>query len=579
MSDVSASQGEFFPVEQPGEEAAEPTRPRQSTLLGLLVGGSAALAISGLLLWAGRTWDSAVPAQLIADRATIILPLDAFERALAELETDAKATMLVSLTLVQVLVGGLLGLLYARVAKSGAGNRVLGGLALATVMWVLLSLVAAPLGNIGVLGVDAVGGFAITQAVFILASLLFGFLTAFFVPWPTLSIADQPESASRRNLVRLGGVAALVLPALLSTWYVGRRAQQLRTSFDAGLAVQGESDEDQTPADPNDPFSTPGMQAPITPLDAFYVVSKNFTDPTVDGDDWTLTIEGLVERPMTLSYTDIQLREATEFTSTLECISNKIGGSFISNGVWTGFPLAELLDEAGLKPGVVDIELEAADGYIESIPLAEALAPDTMLVHTINGEPLNDKHGFPLRLIVPGIFGMKNVKWITAIRAVDIDVQGYWQERGWSDIATVVTMSRIDIPRDGYQAQLGETVTIGGVAFSGDREISKVEVSLDGGLTWRDALLDERISALSWRLWVYQHETTEPGVVLVAVRATDGTGELQTPEPRGSLPDGATGYHHHWYEVLNAAGQSVEVGGRSAKDVGREWIENPETPG
>jgi DMSO/TMAO reductase YedYZ molybdopterin-dependent catalytic subunit len=285
------------------------------------------------------------------------------------------------------------------------------------------------------------------------------------------------------------------------------------------------------------------MPQEITPTDEFYVVSKNFQDPSVDTSSWTLEVGGLVVQPLTLSYSDIVARESVEFTSTLECISNSVGGNYISTAIWRGFPLVELLREAGLQDGIVDIELHAADGYVESIPLAEALAEDTMVVHTMNGEPLTDEHGAPARLIVPGIFGMKNVKWLTRVIAVDKDIQGFWQERGWSDAAPVVTMSKVSTPRAGTDLAAGQPFRTGGVAFAGDRGIERVEVSFDGGVSWQDAELAEPLSPLAWRLWAIDHLPATTGVLWITVRATDGTGEVQTSEERDTLPDGATGYH------------------------------------
>jgi DMSO/TMAO reductase YedYZ molybdopterin-dependent catalytic subunit len=295
------------------------------------------------------------------------------------------------------------------------------------------------------------------------------------------------------------------------------------------------------------------MPQEITPTDEFYVVSKNFQDPTVDSSEWTLEVSGIVGNPLSLSYTDLVLRESTEFVATLECISNPVGGKYISNATWRGFPLAELLREAGIGDGVVDIELHAADGYVESIPLAEALAEDTMVVHTMNGAPLTDEHGAPARLIVPGIFGMKNVKWLTGIVAVDEDVQGFWQERGWSDDATIVTMSKVSTPRGGANLPLGQPFKAGGVAFAGDRGIQKVEVSFNGGVTWQEADLSEPLSRNAWRLWSFEQTPKVTGIQWITVRATDGTGETQTAETRDTLPDGATGHHQIRMTVVDPA--------------------------
>ncbi|MDQ3549147.1 MAG: molybdopterin-dependent oxidoreductase, partial [Chloroflexota bacterium] len=331
-------------------------------------------------------------------------------------------------------------------------------------------------------------------------------------------------------------LGALALPALWSGGYVGREVQRLR---EKGVAPEPRT----TTAIGEGPFAFSGMPLEITPTDEFYVVSKNFQDPTVDSSDWTLEVGGMVDTPLTLSYSDLMMRESVEFVSTLECISNSVGGKYISTATWQGFPLVELLREAGMPDGIVDIELHAADGYIESVPLAEALAEDTMIVHMMNGEPLTDEHGAPARLIVPGIFGMKNVKWLTKVIAVNEDIKGFWQERGWSDPAPVVTMSKITTPRAGDDLSAGQPFKAGGVAFSGDRGIDRVEVSFDGGVTWRDAELSDPLSPLAWRLWAIEQTPTATGVQWVTVRATDGTGDVQTAEERDTLPDGATGYH------------------------------------
>jgi DMSO/TMAO reductase YedYZ molybdopterin-dependent catalytic subunit len=516
------------------------TTARSRYLWGATAGAAAGLAASGVMLWAGEAWGGAILPQLISERATAIVPLDVFRRGLEALESNAKPLTLLGITLGQMLGGAAIGALYATRAADGVRQRLLGGAALALLVWLLLGLVGAPLGDIGLFAVDAPGGFWETQLVFGVSALVFGALLALSVPLPSVALEADADDG-RRRLLKLGAFGALALPAGWSLFYVGRQARDLRDSYDPGLGTRT--------ADGASIFEAAGMPEQTTPTDAYYVVSKNFVDPEVNSVDWTLEVGGLVERALTLSFTDILNRETTDFAATLECISNGIGGSYISNTIWTGFPLRELLDEAGLKPGVIDIELHAADGYIESIPLAEGLAEDTMLVHSMLGEALTYKHGFPLRLIVPGIFGMKNVKWITKINAVDQDIQGYWQERGWSDIATVVTMSRIDVPRRASKVKVGELVTIGGVAFAGDRGISMVELSLDGGVTWQETQLAEEQSKLAWRLWAYEYQATQPGPVSLVVRATDGDGELQTEVEREALPDGATGWHHNFFEI------------------------------
>ncbi|MEK7848898.1 MAG: molybdopterin-dependent oxidoreductase, partial [Chloroflexota bacterium] len=181
------------------------------------------------------------------------------------------------------------------------------------------------------------------------------------------------------------------------------------------------------------------------------------------------------------------------------------------------------------------------DDYSDSFPLEKALEPGTLLAHRMNGEPLTPPHGFPLRALVPGIYGMKNVKWLREIEVVDYDFQGFWQERGWSDQAVIKTISRLDLPGGGdYRA--GEVATIGGVAFAGGRGISRVEVSTDDGRTWKPAQVRPALSPYTWVLWLQQWSPA-PGHYEILVRAADGLGQLQDAEEREPLPDGASGYH------------------------------------
>lgn len=508
---------------------------------GALIGGLAALIVSGIMLWAGRAWGGAILAQLISDRIIELTPLSVFSQVLTALESDAKPLTLLGLTLAQVFAGAGIGAFYAwKVTGTGVVRRLTGGLVLSLLAWLFLSIVAAPLGSVGLFARDAQNAGA-TQATFVLAALSFGVIVAIFLPWPFLRDAATAPEASRRRLIQLAGVSVLALPALAATGYIGRYVQQLRTTFSPELATITEDGPGE--------FDFVGMPEEITPTDAFYIVSKNLVDPEVDSSGWTIEVGGLVERPFSLSYTDLIARDSVEFTATLECISNNVGGSYISNAVWRGFPLSELLNDAGLQSGIVDLELHAADGYVESMPIEKAL-DDVMLVHTMNGEPLTYGHGYPARLIVPGIFGMKNVKWVTRMIAVNENIQGFWQERGWSDIATILTMSKINTPQKGHKATLGETVRIGGVAFGGDQGISRVEISLDDGATWRDTKLSRPLSDLSWRLWSHDYLADEPGTRTMVVRATNGEGILQESAKQPPLPDGATGYDRESFEVV-----------------------------
>ncbi|WP_456412476.1 sulfite oxidase, partial [Oceanithermus profundus] len=290
-----------------------------------------------------------------------------------------------------------------------------------------------------------------------------------------------------------------------------------------------------------------GLSPEITPTEDHYQVSKNVVNPRLRADRWRFEIGGLVETPLTLTLEDLKALPAVERPSTLICISNPVGGKLVGNSVWTGVRLRDLLERAGVRPEATELVLRAADNYSDSFPLEAALYEETILAYLQNGEPLTPDHGFPARLLVPGIYGMKNVKWLTRIELAGEDYRGYWQKRGWSDRAVVRTMSRIDT---GVATPTGDgRVAIGGVAFAGRRGVRAVEVSFDDGRSWQAAELKPGSSRITWTLWRYLWKA-EPGTYAVTVRAVDGEGRTQDPTPRPPLPDGATGYHRRKVRVV-----------------------------
>lgn len=288
---------------------------------------------------------------------------------------------------------------------------------------------------------------------------------------------------------------------------------------------------------PPDPaFEGIGGLAPrLTPLGDFYVVDTELVDPEVDPDTWTLEIGGLVDRPFTLDYDELLDTPSVERLATLECISNEVGGDLISTARFTGVRLRDLLGRAGIRDGAIEVVATAVDGYADSIPLTDAMAEHTLVVLGMNGMTLPTAHGYPARLLVPGLYGMKQPKWLGSLEVVDRPFEGYWEARGWSKAAVVKTMSRIDAA-----VERGDETLVAGVAFAGTRGISRVEVSVDDGTTWDDAELEDALSPLSWRRWRFAF--TPSGSTTVVVRGTDGEGEVQTQRMTAPHPDGASGY-------------------------------------
>lgn len=301
-------------------------------------------------------------------------------------------------------------------------------------------------------------------------------------------------------------------------------------------------------------YGGPDVQK-ITPNDRFYQVSKNLVDPMVRRDLWRLEIGGAVERPRSWTFAEIAAMPHLEQETTLLCISYGVGSGLCSNAIWKGVPLAALLDKVKAKPNVAAILFHAADGYYETFRFDKALEPTTLVAYQMNGEPLPQTHGFPLRLIVPGLYGEKSAKWLTRIELIaDSDPRlqgklGFYREQGWARQGDEIPIhSRIDAPQvwgDHFAEAfaVGKTYELRGMAFSGDNGISKVELSTDDGETWEAAEIHQPGSEIAWSLWRYEWMPEQPGESQIVVRAYDNNGAQQIADYRDQVPDGATGLH------------------------------------
>jgi DMSO/TMAO reductase YedYZ molybdopterin-dependent catalytic subunit len=285
---------------------------------------------------------------------------------------------------------------------------------------------------------------------------------------------------------------------------------------------------------------------PITPNDLFYCVTKNVVDPTVNIDLWHLEIGGLVQNPATWRLQDLAGFKPTTQETTLMCISNGLDAGLISNAVWKGLPLRDLLDQAGVLSSAARVRLHGVDNYTDTIPLEKAREPTTLLAYEMNGAPLPDRHGYPLRVIVPGYFGEKNVKWLTRVEVTDANAKGFYEAQGWGPDFIVPTRSRIDVPDDWAFVSLGKLtapIEVKGIAFGGDRGISRVELSFDDGQTWSEAEIYYSGGNLAWSLWKAQWTPAAAGDYAIVVRATDGEGDVQEwEEDRGPF-SGVSGLH------------------------------------
>ena len=297
-------------------------------------------------------------------------------------------------------------------------------------------------------------------------------------------------------------------------------------------------------------YSGPGVQ-PIAPNDKFYSVTKNVVDPNIDRDWWGLEVTGHVDNERSFDFEELAAMPATDQETTLMCISNRIGSGLFSNAVWTGVPMADLLNAAGVRDGAVEVKLHGADGYTDTFAIEKALDPTTMVVYRMNGEALPEVHGFPARVIVPGMYGEKNVKWVTGIEVVDYDAKGFYEQQGWGPNFEVPTRSDIFSPqwrrgngdRFSDTFQVGAPVVIRGRAFAGARGVAKIEFSPDNGDTWNPVTIDYPGTDLTWTFWSFRWTPAAPGEYTLTSRAVDGNGDSQIEESRSIVPQGATGYH------------------------------------
>jgi DMSO/TMAO reductase YedYZ molybdopterin-dependent catalytic subunit len=373
-------------------------------------------------------------------------------------------------------------------------------------------------------------------------------------PGPDKSIDTKDVRYTRGAFLRILAASAVALPII----FLGvdkllsrqNETQELPSTTPNLLPRTG-----PRPRGFEDPNLAPLLASEITPTYLFYRIDINPIIPQVDSKSWNLTIKGLVEKPLTINYDQIRSMPSVQEYVTLECISNKIGGDLISTALWKGVRLSQLLEKAVIKPNVKYVVFRCADGYDVGIPIEKSQMEGAILAYDMNYAPLTAKHGFPVRAIVPGLYGMMNPKWLTEIELVDTVYQGYWQRLGWSNIAQDNTGSSILIPGQAPARQrfrtLDETadtsyggkVPIAGIAFAGTRGISKVEVSTDGGTTWKTAQIKDPLSKYTWVLWTAGYIPPNQENYKIVVRATDKSGKTQTTDMNPPFPNGASGFH------------------------------------
>ena len=471
------------------------------------------------------------------------------------LGTKDKPALLLGIVVSSLGVGALLGPV--------AGRRFIAGFAGFAVLGIAGALAGARLPQGDAATSALVAAAAAGSGVVALRVLL-----ALATPAEAGSEVEMPSEGSRgsrrqffRVAATLGGVAAA--SAVVGRQLIGprvdveaaRRAAVLPAAEPAAdapatkLTVEAASESSQGAiAAPEPTFDIDGLSTLITPNDEFYRIDTALIVPRVDTETWRLRVTGMVDEPFELTFSELLAMPVHEETVTLACVSNKVGGDLVGNAVWLGVRLSDLLETAGVQPGATQIVAHAVDGFTVGFPTEIALdGRPSMVAVGMNGEPLPIDHGFPARMIVPGLYGyVSATKWLAEIELTTLEqYDAYWIRRGWAKEAPIKTQSRIDVPRSGQTLAAGK-VAVAGVAWGGNRSISAVQVRMirkdESGGEWLDASLSEGLSQSSWRQWVVEWAAT-PGDYRIEVRATDGNGATQTEVRRPPDPDGATGYH------------------------------------
>lgn len=525
-----------------------------TVLFAATFAGFIALGFNFMLRLVGLT---AYPPEAALSQFLTIIPASVEEPMVQQFGDLAGQIGLIVATTIAAVVYGIFAVLFDRYAMKKLMKRGLGRfeslLVLGAIPWLLFGLVLFPIAGDSVFGITS--PFAAASMIwlfpfaFLLVQAVFAWgLSLNYSPVTTAAPAVvrrqiKGSPVGRREFIEKGiiGIFALVAAVVGLSALGGLFSSSTITPSGGGKPI----DLQDAPAIFSDPRLTQLVDSEVTPNNHFYRVAIDIIDPTVDASGWSLTVDGLVgSSGKQYSLPQVQALPQMSQYSTFECVSNNVNGNLISNALWQGVKISDLLSDAGgVQGGAAYLVFYSVDGYSVGVPIAKALMADSMLAYNMNGAPLPTGHGFPLRAVVPGLYGMMSAKWIKRISIIGNPYEGYWQTRGWTNNAAVFTETFIAVP--GLPVSLsagGGKLIIAGYAFAGDRGISKVEVSFDNGNTWQEAQLKKPISNLTWALWAYEYTPPGTGSFEVIARATDGTGQVQTSDVTGTFPYGATGY-------------------------------------
>ena len=443
--------------------------------------------------------------------------------------TNDKLALNVLILIAALMIGGLLGLV-ARTSfmRAAVAFAVFGVVALYASLRLGLSTV--PLSILTV-------GLAVGASIWTLRTLISAAGPPVTAEPPA---ARMPDWDRRRFLVLSGSLAV----GAVAVGWVGRALLQGSRSASPDVATLPPSGLSPAPLAPGTSLPVDGITPIVVPNDRFYRIDTALIVPRVNVATWSLTVRGMVDREVNLTLSQLAAMPIFEQYVTIACVSNEVGGDLVGNALWRGVHLREVLALAGVQATASQIVGRSVDGFTVGFPTEWAMDParEPMIAVGMNGEPLPIEHGYPARLIVPGLYGyVSATKWLAEIELTTLDAfDAYWIPRGWAKEAPILTQSRIDVPKNGAAVAVGP-VAIAGVAWAPDRGVSKVEVQVDGG-EWLPATMSTEISNATWVQWRRGWDAT-PGDHTISVRATDGRGEVQTELQTPPAPDGARGHH------------------------------------
>jgi len=495
-----------------------------SALVGIVAGAltlGVAELLAGLMTRTGLATGTPSPVVAVGGVFVDHTPPWLKNFAVSTFGTNDKLALFIGMAVVLTAACAVMGVLGARRQTAG----------------LVVFVVVGAIGALAVVSRPHSGSFDILPTMIGIAAGLW----ALSALWPQGAKAAAGTGIDRRRfLVGGAGVAAAAATAAAIGQSLGQGAAQAAESRSAIRLPKGVN---PVVIPPGAQLDVKGITPYVMPNDAFYRIDTALVVPQLDTAGWSLKVHGMVDQEVTIDWATLLTKPMQDALVTLMCVSNEVGGDLTGNAVWTGWPVRELLKMAGPQPGADMVLSTSIDGWTAGTPLS-VLTDDrnALLAIAMNGEPLPLEHGFPVRMVVPGLYGyVSATKWVTELKVTTFaDDEGYWTPRGWSARGSVKTESRIDVPRSGDRVKAG-TVAVAGIAWAQHRGIKAVEVRVDDG-PWQAARLAEEPTVDSWRQWVLPWQAVK-GSHTITVRATDAEGTVQTEAQAPPAPDGATGWH------------------------------------